>query len=178
MKYEIYGPFDLKRDSNYYLVTNNGAIKSFWDEIDEEYPSLKSACGCYVFSINDYPFYVGQTKRTFKDEVFNARNRNLYSSFIQERVLQKKRGIPRIYLIAKKTASGSNFAKPPSDKKKLSSIDFVENMLIKMAYERNENVLNHQGKKVLKNLEIPGLFNSPRKISKSSKSLKKVLISK
>ena len=133
--------------------------KSFWANVEEVSPGLSRACGCYIFVLrygkNLMPWYVGKAERqAFVHECFTPSKKLIFND-----VLIKKNGTPLLYFIPRKTAKGA-FSKPT--KNKYADIEFLETMLIGMALERNPNISNIQKTKLLRNIRLPGVINSPQ----------------
>lgn len=79
-----HGPFIISKKSNGLILATAEYLKQFWEEIDEEYPGLSCACGCYVFATRAgkgvIPWYVGKTeKQSFAKECFYSHKINHYN---------------------------------------------------------------------------------------------------
>ena len=75
-------------------------------------------------------------------------------------------GKPYLYFISKLTPTG-NFAKPSINGHKAT--EFLEDILIGMALSKNDQLENTKGTKLLKELVVPGIINTPkRKASKGA----------
>ncbi len=159
MKFEIYGPFELPKDtdknSRDFIDLGKEAINKFWSEIEEEVQGLKDACGCYIFVVNNKPYYVGKAeKQTFKDECFTDNKEKHYRKASKT----IKKGSPRLYFIAKKTEGRDRFAKP--SKRGHRDIEFLENFFIALAVERNINLTNSKNTRFIRNIIVPGFLNT------------------
>jgi hypothetical protein len=58
------------------------------------------------------------------------------------------------------TGSGKKFSSPSQNGHR--DIDFLETMLIGMALEKNKNLLNIKKTALLREMEVPGVINSPQ----------------
>jgi hypothetical protein len=58
------------------------------------------------------------------------------------------------------TGTGKKFSKPTNAGYR--DIDFLQTLLIGMALERNDNLLNVRDTKLLREMVAPGVINSPR----------------
>ena len=159
MKYRVYGPFELWRNGRD-LDTQKGWKKRFWDSVRDEESDLPEACGCYMFAIKSgkgaLPWYIGcTTKRGFKDEVLCAHQMFHYSHAMRS----KNKGIPQIFFIAKVTPSG-RFSKPGGNAHKDTA--FLEKFLLGLAFKRNTDIRNSNDTSMLRDLVVPGIFNSPQ----------------
>lgn len=157
MKFKVY-QFNIQRKENRHGVFD----KTFWSQISEkdETANLPSACGCYLFALkngnNLTPWYVGKTeKRTFQEECFQAAKIVYYNE-----VLVDHSGKPILFLLPRLTNLGKKFSKPT--RVGYSDINFLETMLIGMALEKNPSLLNIKKTKLLRQMEVPGIVNSPQ----------------
>lgn len=160
MKFVVYGPFEVPR-SNGLVDTAAASKKKLWDAVRARVPSLPDACGCYIFVIKakrgTLPWYVGlTTKRTFKGEALGPHQVNHYNHALGQKVGVK----PQLFFLAKSTPSG-RFAKPSSNSHK--DIEFLETLMFGVALKRNPKLRNAKSTKLLKNLVVPGVINSPRR---------------
>lgn len=154
MNYSVHGPYTLPRYRN--LVTRDFREKrAFWSNVEDDEQGLASACGCYVFTIRGIVRYVGlAAKQTFKGECFKPHKLNQYDLGLQE-----TQGEPRLILIAKRTPEG-RFAKPTQNDNGHGDIVFLEQMLIGMGIQREPDLLNIRGTKLLKSMHVPGVLNT------------------
>jgi hypothetical protein len=159
MDFKVYGAFEMPRHKN--LITTDADHKRcFWQGVDEKIDGLSEACGCFVFAISPSgggakPWYVGMTCRQgFRSECFQPHKINLYNNALVE----YERGTPLLYLIAKLTPSKGAFAKPSSNGHR--DVEALEDVLIGIAYTRNQHLLNIRGTKFLRDAVIPGVMNS------------------
>jgi hypothetical protein len=156
MRFQVYGGFEIARKPNRHGVFDN----SFWHQVTDKHEDLPDACGCYIFALqhgnNIVSWYVGKTeKRTFHKECFQATKINYYNE-----VLVDHTGTPLLFLLARMTGSGRKFSKPTHSGYR--DIDFLETMLIGMALEQNENLTNVKNTKLLREMVVPGVINSPQ----------------
>lgn len=98
MYFYPYGPFRIPR-YNTLITSKSIGNQKFWQEIDTQIPGLPDACGCYVFSIRNTAWYIGQThKQSFKGGCFTSEKLNKYN---QALLSYKKPGDPTLvwYLV-------------------------------------------------------------------------------
>ena len=111
--FEVFGPFNVPEEKGRGgrgIGANSGS--AFWKKhLDAS--ALRSRIGCYVFAISAgggyRPVYVGRTKKSFEQEVFQYHKRDKYNSELRnvERgkpvmffiVHPEGRGIPNIKMI-------------------------------------------------------------------------------
>src|SRR5579864_4552680 len=97
--FEVHGPFRIvfeKRKGGRTLVFDD-----FWSK-DAEAHYLAGERGCYVFAMQNRgltPIYVGKATKSFKQETFNAANRNKYHNGFSEYA----RGTPLMYFVVHAT---------------------------------------------------------------------------
>ena len=90
MEYDVYGPYNLRDRKKVLISANKETQKNFWKKVKLDAEGLDKACGCYVFSINNVPFYVGMTqKRSFDKECFIPRNLLTCREIMDERTRGK-----------------------------------------------------------------------------------------
>jgi len=161
MEFSIHGPFDMIRNRKTYLIDReNSVLKTFWETVDSEVDGLSLGCGCYVFATRagkgTTPWYVGQAcKQPFAKECFASHKINIYND-----VVAGIKGTPILFLIAKRT-DGGKFVKPSTNRQK--DIELLETLLIGATIEKNGALMNVQKTKLLKELSVPGLINSPKR---------------
>lgn len=167
MKYDVYGAWALPR-KNGIIDSSNDAKKKFWEEVDSWNEGLSSACGCYVFVLQNKPWYVGMaSKQSFSRECFAHQKINIYNTALRE----YSKAVPYLYLIARKTPNSNNFCLP--GKNGHQDIEFLEKMLIGLGISRNPNLSNIKGTKLLKELNVPGIINT-KKGQGSSKAVQEI----
>jgi hypothetical protein len=162
MRFDIYGGYEIERKANRLGLFDD----TFWDRVSEEENDLPWACGCYVFALqnghNIRPWYVGKTeRRTFEKECFQSGKINIYNE-----VLVDRNGTPLLFLLPRLTRSGTKFSAP--SKSGYRDIEFLETMLIGMALERNAELANIRKTKLLREMRVPGVINSPQARPKAS----------
>jgi len=169
MKFIPYGPFELPRVNANRLATDSASLKAFWADVEAEVPGLPIGCGCYVFSLKaprgTKPWYVGKAERTaFRNECLAPHKALIYLSAVAE-----KKGTPELMLIAQVTPTGK--LRNPTNGRR-PAISALESMLIGMAVSRNGELVNIQGTKMYRDLEVQGFLNSRRGQSGSPKYLR------
>ncbi|PBB89100.1 hypothetical protein CK215_29535 [Mesorhizobium sp. WSM3864] len=173
MRYCPYGPFELTRSDDNFLFLEDRERAVFWSEVEDEVPGLADACGCYVFALQSgraaVPWYVGKAERqTFRQECLTDDKVHKFNSVLASR----RRGRPYLYLYAR--TGLSSFSRPTRTKH--HDVRYLERMLITFALDRNAWLINKQETKMLRNIVVPGLMNSPPgRISDAAKELQSVL---
>lgn len=162
MKFEICGPFEIKKSNH---RVDKSHLPDFWKSVNESHPSfsdpqLSDACGCYLFALRAgggyMPWYVGQVgKRSFVQECFDYHKRDIYDD-----VISSKKGTPVLFLIAKLTNSNKKFVKP--GKSSHRDIEYLETLLIGSALKKNSELMNIKKTDCAKNMIVPGVVNTPR----------------
>jgi hypothetical protein len=153
-------PFEIPRQANGLIAADKGARTAFWNMVDEATePDISGGIGCYIFSIRagrgSLPWYVGMAeKQSFRDECFTPHKINHYNNAIAGR-----KGTPMITLISKYTP-GNKIVTPNGGEHR--DIQFLETMLISSALRRNPDLSNKQDTKLLRDMVVPGLINSPQ----------------
>jgi len=89
--------------------------------------------------------------------------------------LRKKKGTPILTLIAKYTP-GNKRVNPTGNKHR--DIQFLETMLISKCVARNDELYNVRDTKLLREMQVPGLLNTPQGKLASSVSEFRGLIGK
>jgi len=159
MRFTVHGPFKLQKQANGLVDRQNDAKRAFWQNVINKDNFLPSACGCYLYAIRAAkgvkPWYVGMAnKQSFETECFASHKVNIYNE-----VVANRKGTPVLFLLARRTSKG-RFAKPSVNGR--SDIRFLETLLIATAIEKNPKLMNVQKTKMLRNMEVPGLINSPQ----------------
>ena len=173
MRYQILGPFALPTTADRELDFSLEARKMFWCNAEAEtgYEELRMGRGCYLYAIRAgkgiRPWYVGQSKGPFLNEVFAPSKLEHYQAAHES----YQRGTSILFLIARLTPGRKLM------KGKLSEDEakFVERRLIISAYRENRRLRNVHQVKYAKELVIPGLFNdktSEKKMSESTKDFR------
>ena len=160
MMYTTQGPFELPTREGMngkVLDYSNPAKTRFWKHVDNAFDGLQFGVGCYLYCIRSgggiTPWYVGQTKLRFNQEVFESHKKVVYQQVLNERVAS---GTPVLFLIAKLTPSGNVGTSISKTESK-----FVERLLIERALHKNYDLMNQKDTKYLRELIIPGLLNNP-----------------
>jgi hypothetical protein len=152
MKFSVHGPFEIPRVGQ---AIELGARdrRQFWQAVDEAEPGLSEACGCYVFIIRNKAHYVGLAQRQpFKNECFGPHKIVAYNQ-----ALRSVTGPPYFVLCARRTGGG-RLSSPSRNGHR--DVDFLEKLLIGQAIQRNPNLQNIHGTKLLQQLHVPGVVNS------------------
>jgi hypothetical protein len=153
MNFTIHGPFGIPRDGTHLISRDKGEKNDFWDGVDADEDGLSHSCGCYVLSIRGIPWYVGMAQRqNFRHECFSHHKITLFDT-----ALSKGRGTPYLFLIARRTAGGK-FCKTSSGAYR--DVEFLENLLIGLALQRNPELCNIKGTNLLRYMHVPGLVNT------------------
>lgn len=157
MQYEVFGPF--------YAPVRQGeatgdSLADFWEVVEAMHPGLPRAVGVYVFSTSHgssyTPWYVGKTnaKAGFRGEIFQGHKLDHYIS-----ARERKRGIPRMHLIAKVEPARGNFCRPSARSGR--EIDELETVMIAMALRSNPDVRNSKKTWFNKTCQVPGIMGEP-----------------
>ena len=172
--YETYGEFEVPRKDvkkGKALDFSKDALSEFWSKVEEKHPGLPDAVGCYIFATKAgpgiTPWYVGQTKGSFKGECFQPSKQTTYHD-----VCNGIKGTPVLILVARCTPKG----KLVKGKLKISEADFVEQLLIRKALSKNGKLANIKNTSFTKEIILPGVLNNPKgKPGPGSKLLSRVL---
>jgi hypothetical protein len=169
MHFEVYGPFNLPRDGRRILHSAPDR-KAYWKSVDDKVPGLSAACGCYVFTVRSKVWYVGLAERqSFKKECYIPHKVLLFNG-----ALDMVGGTCSLIFIPKTTNQG-RFAKPTVGE--IKAVRLLEDMLLGLAISRNSRLMNIRGTKFLKDMEVPGIINTPQGTARSLavQALKKAL---
>jgi hypothetical protein len=154
MIFQVYGGFEIPRNSSGSIDREAKERADFWENIDLEHEGLPFACGCYIFTIGNKPWYIGMAeKQDFKSECFTPHKREIFN----ESLINYERGIPYLFLIAKMTP-GRKFAKISDNGH--NDIQALENLLIGLGLARNPEIKNIKGTKIYKEMQVPGIINT------------------
>jgi hypothetical protein len=153
MRFAVYGAYELPRSKG--LIDDSATSKqSFWEYVDKDIEDLSGACGCYIFTAQNRPWYVGLAmKQSFKNECLTYQKVNIYNKVLAD----YERAAPWLYLIAKLTPS-ENFSRP--SKNGHPDVAALEKILIGLAISRNADVSNIRGTKYLREMNVPGIINT------------------
>ena len=153
MNFTIHGPFETPRDGTHLISRDRGEKNEFWDGVDGDEDGLSYSCGCYVLSIRGMPWYVGMAQRQdFRHECFSHHKITLFDT-----ALNKGKGTPYLHLVARRT-DGGRFCKTSSNAYR--DVEFLENLLIGLALQRNGELCNIKGTTFLRNMHVPGYVNT------------------
>lgn len=160
MIYETPKPLEIPRKSNGLIDTR--ALREWWqDKLLPNGFELRSAIGCYVFSIRgrgNVPWYVGKASgQVFQDECFAEHKLNHYTEVLVDR----KKGTPCLTLFVKLTPE-RRLAKPSDRDGAHKDIEFLETHLIGLCIKRNSELRNIRDTAFLRSMEVPGVLNTPR----------------
>lgn len=149
-----------KQTKNGLIAADKHSLRTFWDEVDSLYGGEYASygAGCYVFSIKvgggELPWYVGLAeKQTFRKECFAPQKINHYNNAIANRI-----GTPYLTIIPRYSAAG--YLCGPN-KNGYRDVRELEIMLIGNCLTRNRNLLNLRDTKLLREMVVPGLLNTP-----------------
>ena len=155
MKYDVFGPFKLPRSNNGLFSRVASEKKAFWSSLDKVEQGLSEACGCYLISARNRVWYVGLAeKQTFRRECFAPHK----VTKIDDAIASAK-GDAYLLLLARKTPQ-DRFMKP--SKNGIKDAEQMELLLIGAALERNDDLLNKQATKIVREAVVPGFLNSPK----------------
>jgi hypothetical protein len=130
--FEVQGPFKIdyeKRKGGRTLV-----FDYFWSDGADAF-HIAEERGCYVFAIRNRsltPIYVGQARKSFKQETFNGQNRHKYHNGFSEYA----KGSPLMYFVIHPKQKG------PVNEKQIAEI---EDFLIQAGVAKNPNLQNVKG---------------------------------
>ena len=174
MNYKIFGPYEIPLDEGEFKRRiDKEDINEFWNNVD---PGLDNACGIYIYSIKtkskERPWYVGKAqKQGFVKEIFTHHKLVYYHE-----ALEKSRGTPMMYFVARVRSNKSSFSNPTSSKTGHREIDFVEQMFIEMAYSKNKGIRNKKNTKNVERLVIEGIYNHKDRRRKPVKQLYDLMV--
>lgn len=166
MNYFPHSPIEVPRGDNGLIASDKESLAEFWTKVDKELEDgLSDATGCYIFSVRAakgaLPWYVGLAERqSFRRECFTSHKIVHYNNVVADR-----KGTPLLTLIAKYTPSG-RLSGPISSEQR--DIQFLETMLISCCLARNSELYNIKDTKLLREMVVPGLLNTPQGKSNSS----------
>ena len=149
----------VPRQTNGLIAGDKESLRTFWEEVDAQLENgLSGSIGCYVFSIQAgkgvLPWYVGLAeKQSFRRECFTSHKLVHYNNAVANR-----RGTPLLTLIAKYTPKGQLVCPTGNEHR---DIQFLEAMLISSCLTRNQNLYNIRDTKLLREMVVPGLLNTP-----------------
>lgn len=128
-QYEPHGPLPIKPEA---LYEGKKVLKGFWNEHADH---LASRRGIYVFGIRAgkgiTPWYVGQTQKSFRQEVFQPDKLHKYVVALSK----YDKGTPVMFFLAR-VGRGAI---------KASQADEIEKFLINTGWKKNPNIRNIKG---------------------------------
>lgn len=151
---------EVPRQESGLIAADKDSLNSFWAQVDAQLDDeVSMGIGCYVFSVRAgrgvLPWYVGKAeKQPFRSECFAAHKLNHYNNIVASR-----RGTPFLTLVTKYTPT-DRLVKPGSSDHR--DIDFLETMMISAAIRRNPEVFNVRDTKLLREMIVPGILNTPQ----------------
>lgn len=153
-----HGPFEIPRQDNGLVA--KAELDSFWDTVNNKIDGLAPSIGCYIFSIRAgkgiLPWYVGLAeKQSFRNECFRDHKLVHYNNVLADR----KKGTPLLTLIAKYNAK-DYLVKPTGNTHR--DIRFLEKILIANCLSRNASLFNIRDTKLIKEMVVYGLLNTPQ----------------
>ncbi|NKM69386.1 hypothetical protein [Rhizobium laguerreae] len=161
MRYYLYGGFELPRDHGRVILGDPDQRRDFWEEVEAHQYGLSDACGCYVFGIRvgggTKPWYVGKAERqSFKRECITTDKLTKYESAMAA----MGKGTPLLYFYARATKEKHQFSFPSTAKHR--DVNYLEKLLISHALQRNKNLINKMDTKLLREMVVPGMINTPK----------------
>lgn len=151
---------EIPRRTGGLIAADKESMNEFWGRVDVELEEgLSGGIGCYVFSVRAgkgaLPWYVGLAeKQSFRKECFTSHKLVHYNNIVSER-----RGTPMLTLIAKYTPKDT-LLNPTGNGHR--DIHFLESMLIANCMSRNNDLYNKRDTRLLKEMCVPGLLNTPQ----------------
>jgi hypothetical protein len=161
MNFFPHSSIEIQRQSNGLIAADKESLSTFWSRVDTELEDgLSGAIGCYIFSIRAgkgvLPWYVGLAeKQSFRKECFTSHKLVHYNNAIA-----KRKGTPLLTLIAKYTPGKKKIIKPTGNEHR--DVQFLEMMLISSCVGRNADLYNIRDTKLLREMVVPGLLNTPQ----------------
>jgi hypothetical protein len=159
---------EIPRQSNGHIAADKESLGLFWERVESELEEgLSGAIGCYILSIRAgkgaLPWYVGlAVKQSFRKECFTSHKLVHYNDAITGR-----KGRPLLTLIAKYTPNWK-IVSPTGNAHR--DIQFLEKMLISNCLSRNPNLYNVRDTKLLREMVVHGLLNTPQGKARQSVS--------
>lgn len=160
MNFYPYPAIEIPKQKNGLIAADRLSLQAFWRNVDSLFgESISTGVGCYIFSIRagkgSLPWYVGLAeKQSFKKECFSAHKINHYNNAIASR-----KGTALLTLIPRYTPNGKISRPNPSGYK---DIQHLEKMLIGNCLTRNRDISNIRDTKLLREMVVPGLLNTPQ----------------
>ena len=160
MHFYPHSSIEITKQKNGLIADDKVSLTDFWNNVDNGYEDgLSGAIGCYIFSIRAgkgvLPWYVGLAeKQSFRKECFTSHKLKHYNNAIASR-----KGTPLLTLVAKYTPK-KKLVGPTGNEHR--DIQFLEAMLIANCLSRNEALFNARATKLLREMVVPGMLNTPR----------------
>ncbi|MBI2165178.1 MAG: hypothetical protein HYU29_02090 [Chloroflexi bacterium] len=139
-EFVVHGPFKVpfSRPPAGGKTVTTDRLNEFWNQMQVGVPERP---GCYIFGIRASrgmtPVYVGETANNMRAECFTPRNLNIYNQALGE----YRKGTPIMFLLVRSSQRGQ------IDKKEIHDL---QNYLIDIAFNKNPNLYNRQGKRTPK----------------------------
>ena len=174
MNFLPHTPIEIPRQHSGLIAADKQSMTEFWSRVEAELEEgLSGAIGCYIFSIRAgkgaLPWYVGLAERqSFRKECFTSHKLVHYNNAIASR-----KGTPLLTLISKYTPKGKT-VNPTGNQHR--DIQFLEAMLVSSCLGRNGDLYNVRDTKMLREMVVPGLLNTPAGKTPSSVSQFRTLI--
>ena len=166
MKFFPHIAVEIPRNRNGLIAADKKSLAVFWSRVDIELEeNLGNGVGCYILSIRagqgSRPWYVGMAeKQSFRRECFTPHKLNHYNT-----ATAAMKGTPLLTLIAKYTPSG-RIVTPRAGGHR--DVQFLESMLISTCIRRNPDLYNKRDTKLLREMMVPGLLNTPHGMTYAS----------
>lgn len=160
MNFQPHETVAIPKQGNGLVASDKASLNEFWDRLDASLgEELSAGIGCYVFSVRagrgTLPWYVGLAERqSFRKECFTHHKITHYNNAIAAR-----KGTPLLTLVAKYTPGGK-LVRPTGGRHR--DVQHLETMLIGNCLGRNGKLLNVKDTKLLREMVVPGLLNSPK----------------
>lgn len=170
MNYTIHGPYQLPRNDKGLFTREVDERRAFWDNVEADTEGLPEAVGIYVISVRNVVWYVGMAARqSFRQECMAPHTVTKIDSAISE-----GSGNAMLHLLAKGTETG-RFSKISENGH--PDICMLETLLIGISLQRNDELLNKSETAILREIVVPGLYNSPQGAGRANsvQSLKQIL---
>ena len=174
MNFYPHTAIEIPRRAGGLIAADKESLAYFWDRVDAELDDgLSGAIGCYIFSVRAgkgvLPWYVGlAVKQSFRKECFTTHKLVHYNNVVSER-----KGTPLLTLVSKYTPGGK-LLNPTGNSHR--DIEFLESLLISNCLARNPDLYNKRDTKLLREMVVPGLLNTPQGKAAASVSSFKDLV--
>ena len=151
---------EIPRQKSGLIAADKESLNEYWRRVDSEIEDgLSGSIGCYVFSVRagkgTLPWYVGLAeKQSFRKECFTSHKLLHYNNIVAGR-----KGTPLLTLIAKYTP-GEKLIGPTGSGHR--DIQFLETLLISSCLSRNSDLCNKKDTKLLREMIVSGILNTPQ----------------